>query len=249
VDRYKFFNFRGMKRICLWSGPRNVSTALMYSFSQRKDTHVLDEPLYGPYLKESGSDHPGREHLLEVLETDLDKCISNFTTKEYDRPVLFIKNMAHHLYHVPHDFLDGLINVFLIRDPEEMLPTLINQIPEPTVLDTAYKMQYELFFELREKDGHDPLVIESRYLLEDPEKFLLKLCDALGLEFEFSMMSWPSGGSPHDGPWAPWWYHNLHRSTGFLPYKKKTEPFPNRLSPLLEKVRPLYDVLHEHALK
>ena len=249
VIRPNFSKFRFVKRICLWSGPRNVSTALMYSFGRRSDTHVLDEPLYGPYLLESGSEHPGRDHLLKVLELDRDICIRNFTKKEYDRPVLFIKNMAHHMYHVPHDFLDGLINIFLIRDPEEMLPTLIHQIPEPQVLDTAYKMQYELFFELKEREGPDPLVIESRYLLEDPEGFLSRLCRELELEFEDSMLSWPSEGSEDDGPWAPWWYHNLHKSTGFLPYRTKTEAFPDRLKPLLEEVKPYYDELHQNALK
>ena len=237
-----------MKRICLWSGPRNVSTALMYSFAQRSDTSVIDEPLYGPYLVRTGVDHPGREHLMEELDLDVDSCIERFTSTQYDSKVLFVKNMTHHLEGIrDHSFLESLSNIFLIRDPEQMLPTLIKQIPHPTLLDTAYERQHQLFTELQSK-GEDSLVIDSRNLLINPQGILKLVCERFQIPFEVSMLSWPAGPRPEDGPWAPYWYHNLHTSTGFQPYHHKTEPMPDFLAPLLRTCKPHYDALYEHAI-
>jgi hypothetical protein len=242
-------HYTTMKRICLWSGPRNVSTALMYSFAQRPDTRVIDEPLYGPYLVHSGVDHPGREELLEELDLEVDSCLDRFVSTVYDRPVLFVKNMAHHLEGIEdHGFLRELQNIFLIRDPEQMLPTLIKQIPYPTLLDTAYEQQHQLYTELVH-EGHDPLVIDSRSLLLNPEAILEQVCERLGIPYTARMLQWPAGPRPEDGAWAPHWYHNLHTSTGFQPYKYKTEPFPEFLHALLRECLPHYNELYKHALK
>ena len=237
------------KRVCLWSGPRNISTALMYSFAERSDTRVLDEPLYGPYLMRTGADHPGREELLDVLDLEVLSCLDSFVHAPFDRPVLFVKNMAHHLEGIEdHGFLRSLKNIFLIRDPAEMLPTLIKQIPHPTLLDTAYERQHQLFLELTE-EGHNPLVIDSKELLLAPQKVLSAVCDHLELPFEEAMLSWTAGGRSEDGPWAPHWYHNLHTSNGFQKYKPKTEPFPTYLNALLQDCLPFYNDLYKHALK
>ena len=221
----------------------------MYSFAQRSDTRVIDEPLYGPYLVRTGADHPGREELMEQLDLNVSSCLNTFVNTSFDRDVLFVKNMAHHLEGISdHRFLRSLKNIFLIRDPEEMLPTLIKQIPHPTLLDTAYERQHQLFSALK-NEGHNPLVIDSKQLLTAPKKVLTAVCDHLELPFEESMLSWPAGPRPEDGPWAPHWYHNLHTSTGFQEYKPKTEPFPRFLNALLHDCMPYYHELFEYAIK
>ena len=165
-----------MKRISLWSGPRNVSTAIMYSFAQRPDTKVIDEPLYGHYLQVSGAQHPGREEVLAHMELNGDKVVAQLINTDFERPLLFIKNMAHHLLHLDSAFLPGLHNLLLIRDPKEMLPSLVNQIPQPKMIDTAYKMQWDLYRQLVDL-GHSPTVIDSRELLLEPENILRQVCE------------------------------------------------------------------------
>ncbi len=235
-------------RLNLLSGPRNVSTALMYSFAQREDTRVVDEPLYGYYLKLSGADHPGREEVLAAMDCEGERVVKEVILGPCDRRVLFIKNMAHHLVGLDPGFLKQTCNVFLVRDPREMLPSLINQIPEPTLQDTGLNRQAELFEQMR-RWGQSPIVLEARELLLNPERVLRELCQKVGLAFVPAMLTWVAGPRPEDGVWARHWYHNLHRSTGFQKYKAKTEPFPERLRPLLEECRPYYERLYLHAIK
>lgn len=237
-----------MHRISLWSGPRNVSTALMYSFAERSDTTVIDEPFYAHYLKTTGAGHPGREEVLASQPTDAQKVIEETLLSEYEKPVLFIKNMAHHLEGLDTDFLPKLTNILLIRDPEQMLPSLIRKIPDPVMRDTAYEHQYELYRRLKDT-GDEPLVIDSSELLKDPKYMLHNVCELLGIPFDKSMLSWEAGPRPEDGVWARYWYHNVHRSTGFKPYRPKDEPVPERLQPLLEECRHYYQILFENAIK
>lgn len=238
----------GTVRICLWSGPRNVSTALLYAFGQRRDAFALDEPLYGHYLRVSGAQHPGREHILPQLDSDGERVVRETLLGDCDQPVLFAKSMAHHLLDLDRAFLGRLVNVLLIRDPEQMLPSLANQIPEPTLLDAALAMQTELLDELLAL-GQDPPVLDSRILQQHPEAVLRQLCARVGIEWDAGMLRWPAGPRPFDGCWAPWWYHNVHRSTGFSEYRAKADPFPARLEPLLDECRPHYERLAERALR
>lgn len=239
---------RSCLRINLWSGPRNVSTALMYAFAQRADTRVVDEPLYGHYLRVSGARHPGRDEVMAAMDTDGNRVVREVLLGPCDRPVLFIKNMAHHLTELDRGFLDVLTHVLLIRDPKEMLPSLVNQIPEPTLADTALKQQVDLVEHLQGL-GRTPPVLDARHLLLNPEAVLLQLCRRLGLAFDASMLHWAPGARPEDGVWAPYWYHNVHRSTGFSPYRPKTAPFPDSLIPLLETCQPYYERLYALAIK
>lgn len=235
-------------RLCLWSGPRNVSTALMYSFARRPDTRVVDEPLYAHYLRVSGAQHPGREDVIAAQDNDGERVVREILLGPCDRPVLFLKLMAHHLVDLDLGFLDHTVNVLLIRHPAEVLASLVNQIPRPDLADTGMATQSRMLDDL-ERRGQPPLVIDSRELLLDPPGVLAQLCARLDLAFDERMLSWPAGGRPEDGVWAPHWYHNIHRSTGFLPYRPKTDPFPERLQPLLEECRPHYDRLFAHALR
>lgn len=229
-------------RINVWSGPRNVSTALMYSFAERADTRVVDEPLYAHYLRVSGAEHPGREEVLAAQENDGAKVVRDVILGPCDRPVLFMKQMAHHLVEIDHGFLGRTANVILTREPEEMLTSLIENIPEPTLRDTGYAAQTALVRELRAL-GQDPPVLVASEILKDPRRVLSGLCARLGIPFDPAMMSWKPGPRPQDGVWAPHWYANVHRSSGFQPYRKKDARVPERLRPLLAECRRHFDEL------
>lgn len=236
------------QRICLWSGPRNVSSALMYSFAQRSDTQVVDEPLYGHYLRVSQAVHPNHQKVMQAMDCDGERVVQQQILGDDDRAVVFFKQMAHHLVDLDRSFLDHTQNVLLIRDPAEVLATLSIQIPEPILRDTGYAVQCELLQQDLTR-GRSPLVLDAKQLLLDPAQVLEKLCVALGLQFEPEMLHWPAGPKPYDGVWAPDWYHSLHKSTGFMPYQAKTERFPERLEDLLQVCQPLYQQLFEYAIK
>lgn len=237
-----------MKAICLWSGPRNVSTALMYSFAERPDTRVVDEPLYGHFLRETGSVHPGREEVLANVDCDGNKVMRELLAPSPDNPeILFIKQMTHHLVEIDERFTEQTENVFLIRDPEQMLPSLTIQVPHATLADTGFKMQWELYQQL-ESAGQSPSVIDARELLLDPRSVLHQLCERLRIPFLETMLSWAPGPRAEDGTWAPHWYHAVHQSTGFSPYRHK-EDFPERLAPLLNECAPWYEALYERAIR
>ena len=241
------------KRICLWSGPRNVSTALMYAFAQRSDTLVIDEPLYAHYLhtkygtQSLDSTHPGTAAVMASMSTDGAAVIEQVILGPCEKPVLFMKQMAHHLINIDRSFLQQTRNVLLIRDPREMLPSLAKVIGTPTLADTGFKIQHDLLTDLRAA-GHTPPILDARLLLENPSSVLSQLCERLGLQFERSMLSWEAGGNPADGVWAPYWYQNVHRSTGFAPYRPKSEPFPEELASVLAVCSEYYAVLREEAI-
>lgn len=235
-------------RLNVWSGPRNVSTALMYSFAQRSDTRVVDEPLYAHYLRVSGAPHPGREAVLATQEQDGDKVVRDVILGPCDRPVAFFKQMAHHLVGLDRAFLAHTANVILTRDPNEMLPSLRENVARPKLADTGYAVQTQLFEKLRAL-GQDPPVLDAREILLAPRKVLGELCRRLGIPFEESMLSWKPGARPEDGVWAPHWYASVHRSSGFEPYRPKTAPFPAELTELLAECRPHYDALARVAIR
>lgn len=236
------------KPICLWSGPRNVSTALMYSFAQLPAVRVIDEPLYGHYLRVSGADHPGRQDVMAALDCDGNRVMRSLLqqSRDADRR-LFIKHMAHHLVELDLSFLSSTSNIFLVRDPRDMLPSLTIQIPHAGLADTGLQRQWELYSELVDA-GMPAVILDSRELLLDPGSVLQALCDHLGIQFEQRMLSWDPGPREEDGVWAPHWYDAVHKSTGFAPYKPKSD-FPSQLSSLLDECQPWYDKLYAHALR
>lgn len=235
--------------ICLWSGPRNLSTALMYSFAQRDDIRVIDEPLYGHYLRVSGADHPGGQAVMDAMNCDGDAVMRELIDQQTHDSTKrrFIKHMAHHLVGLDLGFLRQSCNLFLIRDPKEMLPSLTVQVPHAQLADTGMKRQWELYSELL-SEGQRPAILDSRELLLDPEGVLRQLCDHLGHVFTADMLRWPAGPRAEDGVWAPHWYHAVHQSTGFAAYRPKTD-FPAHLEPLLVECQPWYDLLFEQALR
>ena len=235
-------------RICLWSGPRNVSTALMYSFAQRPDCLVIDEPLYGHYLKVTEVQHPGQEQVMAHVNLDGPSIVEEICHHSYAKPVVFIKNMAHHLVDLDFAFLNHLNNFLLIRDPREMLPSIVKQIPNPVMRDTALKRQWEIY-QILSDQNHGPLVVDSKDLLLNPSVMLEKICKKLGIAYYPEMTSWKAGPIPEDGIWAKYWYHSVHKSTGFQPYQAKEEPVPAHLLDLHEECQHYYQLLLSQALR
>ncbi len=235
-------------RICLWSGPRNISTTLMYSFAQRSDCKVYDEPLYAFYLKNTNADvyHPGAEDVLKSQENDGNKVIE-IMMGNHEKSVVFFKNMTHHLLNLDRAFMKDVVNVILTRDPKEMIPSFDNVIANPSIKDIGYADHTELveYFEL---ENIPYIVLESKKVLLNPEKVLRIFCKKANIPFEESMLSWEAGARPEDGIWAKYWYGNIHQSTGFMEYKAKTEPFPEHLKPLLKECLPHYEKLEKLAL-
>jgi hypothetical protein len=221
----------------------------MYSFAQRDDVRVVDEPLYGHYLTVSGAPHPDRDEVIDNMNCDGDAVISElleFSARNPGRR-LFLKHMAHHLVDLDYSFLDRTSNVILVRNPREMLPSLTVQLPDATLTDTGLKRQWELLCDLVDR-GQQPIVLDSRELLLDPENVLRQLCEVLGIGFIDDMLHWPAGARPEDGIWAPHWYHNVHQSTGFKTYQAK-DFFPKKLEPLLNDCQPWYDKLFALAIR
>ena len=225
----------------------------MYAFAQRSDTQVIDEPLYAHYLHTKyGADtaestHPATAEVIASMAADATEVVRDVILGPCDTPVLFMKQMAHHLIEIDLSFLEQTLNIFLIRDPKEMLLSLAKVIGLPTLADTGLKTQHDLFISLRAA-GQSPPVLDARLLLEDPRGVLCRLCERLDLRFDASMLSWEAGGNPADGVWAPYWYGNVHRSTGFAPYRPKLEPFPTELEAVLAACSPHYEVLRRDAI-
>ena len=237
-----------IKRICLWSGPRNISTTLMYAFAQRNDTKVFDEPLYGYYLSHSEAKqyHPGAEEIMSSMENDGNKVIEMMMT-ENEKPILFFKQMTHQLLDLDRSFMKDTINIILTRDPKEMLPSFDKVIHNPTIDDVGYKLHIELmnYFKINKIKY---CVLDSKKVLLNSESVLKKLCKTIGIQFKKEMLNWEKAAIPEDGLWAKYWYKNIHNSTGFKEYEPKTETFPKHLKPLLQECLPLYNQLLEKAI-
>jgi len=220
----------------------------MYSFAQRTDTKVVDEPLYGHFLRVTGVQHPMREEVLGAVNTDGNDVMRRLLNQPAQENVtlLFMKQMAHHLVDLDQSFMQRTHNIFLIRDPREMLPSLTIQLPDARLEDTGLATQWRLFERLVES-GQDPTVLDSRELLLDPPGVLGRLCKHLDISYTNDMLSWPVGARPEDGIWASHWYHAVHKSNGFSSYVAKGN-FPQHLNALLAECKPWYDKLFAHAI-
>ena len=235
-----------MALINLWSGPRNVSTALMYSVRKRSDTRVVDEPLYAHFLSRTGRIHPGREAVLSSQSNDGNAVVRRLINDALSQSQhVFAKHMAHHLVDIELAPLLDTQHVLLIRDPRQMLSSLTIQLPDATLRDTGLSQQCELVETLLQH-GARPAVLDARELLLDPEFVLSALCEHLELPWERSMLHWPQGPKPEDGIWAEHWYHAVHQSTGFSAYREKPPPAP-ALNDLLQQCIPLNHNLYKNA--
>ena len=232
------------KVICLWASPRNISTAMMYSFAQRKDMAVVDEPFYAYYLKNINpkTSHPGKKEILNSQSSNFKKVLQELN-QLYSKELLFIKNMTHHLNGQMVDFAKNWSNVILIRSPERSIASFSKVIKNPTLQDLGYNLQYELAKEFQ-KNKIEFYLIEAEDLLINPEKHLKKICDFSNITFSKKMLSWPKGGNIADGVWAKYWYENVHNSTGFKVHNSQEETqLPVKYNSLLKEASFYYDAL------
>lgn len=237
-------------RVAVWSGPRNLSTALLRSWENRPDSYVTDEPLYAFYLKVHPVDHPGLEEIVAAGETDWRKVVAWLTGPvPGGKRIWYQKHMAHHLLpEMETDWVDALTNALLIREPREMLTSLLAVMPNPTLEDTGLPQQRVLFERVRGTTGRRPPVLDAREVLLDPEKILSRFCEAVGVPFTEAMLRWPPGPRDTDGVWAKFWYANVERSTGFATYKPKETPVPEDFKELLADCETIYKELFRHRL-
>lgn len=233
--------------INLISGPRNVSTALMYSFAQRSDTQVVDEPFYAVYLSKTGVAHPGAGDVLSTLPHHEEAVRAQISSLR-EKPVLFVKNMAHHMEVLDEPFIEGAQNILLIRDPRHILASYAAVISHPVMRDLGIAYQHTLFTRLQQQ-GMNPIVIDASNLLDDPEVVLRKVSGLCGLAYEQRMAHWPAGPKPYDGVWAPHWYGNVHRSTGFQRKMTLSHPLPRHLEALYEEAKTFYEKLLPFSVK
>lgn len=239
-------------RIAMWSGPRNISTAMMRAFENRPDTAVSDEPFYAAYLAGTGLDHPMREEVLAAQPNDWREVAAAMRGEAPGgAAVWYQKHMCHHM--LPGfglEWMDACRHAFLIRPPEQVLASYTAKRAEVTLEDIGVVRQAELFDRVADSLGHAPPVIEGAAVLADPRGTLSALCAALGVPFDKAMLSWPAGRRESDGVWAPAWYDAVERSTGFAPPSPATrfEDLAGHLKPIAEAARPYYERLADHRM-
>ncbi len=242
---------QAVKKIAMWSGPRNLSTAMMYSFAERDDTTVLDEPFYAAYLAATGIEHPMYQEIIASGEVDPDRVARICTgANPRNRPVFFQKQMTKHMISsFDRDWIFDVTNVFLIRDPARVIASYHLKSEDPVLSDIGVKEQLELFDKVCQKSGHAPAVIDSADILDAPEAMLRVVCQAIDIGFQSSMLSWPQGRRSFDGLWAAHWYKSVWKSTGFAAPDKTRSEVPEHLLDLMETANGYYDEIRRHALK
>lgn len=238
------------KRINLWSSPRNISTALMYSFAQRVDTSVVDEPLYAHYLDKTKSEaqHPGLDLILKSQSTDGNQVVKEVIFGTYPTPMVVFKQMTHHLIKLDLAFLSETKNVLLIRDPRAIIASYSKVVPNPAIYDIGVVQQLDLYQELKTR-GTLSAIVDAKELLLNPEKVLRQLCQKLEIPWHSSMLQWAAGPRQEDGVWAPYWYHKVHQSTGFKPFEDRNIKLNPYLEELAGQCNPYYQSLYKEAIK
>ncbi|HEY5362691.1 MAG TPA: hypothetical protein VIJ49_00650 [Aestuariivirga sp.] len=236
-----------MTNISMWSGPRNISTAMMYSFAARRDCIALDEPFYGAYLKATGLKHPMASEILAGMECDPQK-VATICAAPAAKPIFYQKYMTHHMLpQFDRTFIRSLNNAFLIRSPEKVLASYAKKHDEVSLHAIGFVEQAEIFDEVAQHLGHAPPVVDGDIHLNNPRASLTQLCAALNIPFDEAMLAWPKGPKSCDGIWAPHWYNAAWNSTGFGAPTLKPLQLPDHLKRIAENARPYYEKLKAHA--
>ena len=229
-------------RLAVWSGPRNISTALMRSWENRPDCKVVDEPLYAYYLNETGLDHPARDEVIAAGQTSWQAVVTELTAQATQTASIYYqKHMTHHLIpQLPRDWIGSLTNVLLIRDPAEVVASYLRSRADVVAEDIGLVQQAELYEQL----SGAPPVIDAADFLRDPEGYLRWLCAYIEVEFTEAMLHWPAGPRASDGVWAPYWYDAVLASTGFQPYRPRHVELHGAALEAAQRSRPYYERLH-----
>jgi Sulfotransferase domain len=239
-------------RIAMWSGPRNISTAMMRAWGNRSDTAVVDEPFYAYYLERTGKAHLGAAEIIAHGETNWRNVAATLTKQRLPpgKQILFQKQMTHHLLpEINREWIVRLTNCFLIRDPREVILSYIKKNPDPALEDLGFVQQYDIFDFVGKRTSSTPAVVDARDVLENPARTLRLLCNAIGVPFDNAMLSWPPGLRDTDGIWAKHWYDDVARSKSFQPYKPREGNVPDSLQDVYERCRECYAALHQRRLK
>jgi len=230
----------------MWSGPRNLSTALMYSFANRPDFCAIDEPFYACYLDKTGLDHPMRDAIIASQATDPNQVISDLTTPRETH--YYQKHMTQHMLDdIPRRWIEQVTNVFLIRHPYRVLASFSDKYDNPTMDDVGFRQQAKLFDAITSR-GFDAIVVDSADIRCNPRTQLTALCSAIGLEFHESMLSWAEGPKTYDGVWAPHWYGAVHKSTGFAGAEGALPELPDNLRQIADQCMPFYERMQSAKL-
>lgn len=235
----------------MWSGPRNISTAMMRSFENRADCTVWDEPFYAHYLQATGLAHPMAEEIIAAYECDWQAIAARATGPAPDGAAVFYqKHMTHHmLAHIGLDWLDAMTNCFLIRDPARVVASYADRRAEVTLDDIGFSQQQRILEHVQARTGAVPPVLDADDVLADPKGMLMALCRTVGIAFDAAMLSWPAGRRDSDGLWATHWYVSVEASTGFAARTGPARPVPNELEDLVAAARPFYDALYPLRLR
>jgi len=235
-------------RIAMWSGPRNISTAMMRAWESRLDCDVMDEPFYGAYLAETGLDHPMRAEILAAHAVDFSEISLDCATRS-DASIIYQKHMCQHMIpEAPLDWMRDCRHAFLIRPPSEVATSFSTKYQNLTAEDLGFRRQAELFDHVCQMTGEIPPVVEARAVLEAPEAMLSALCAALDVPFDPAMLNWQAGPRDSDGIWASHWYHSVIGSTRFAD-PRPIAPCPDALAGIVAECQPFYEHLHQHLLK
>jgi len=237
-------------RIAMWSGPRNISSALMRSWGNRPDTIVIDEPFYALYLKRTGKAHPGASEIVATSETDESRIVGRLLSPlPAGKSIFYQKQMTHHLLtDVDRGWLNEVTNCFLIRNPAEVITSYIRKTDDLALDDLGFVQQMQLFESVRANTGAVPPVIDAADVLSDPRRTLGLLCSAVGVRFDEMMLSWPTGLRDTDGVWAKYWYAEVARSTSFQSRSPQTPKVPEHLREVYDQCRDCYRALYRHRL-
>ena len=230
-------------RIAMWSGPRNLSTAMMYSFAQHSGCEVIDEPFYPAYLHDTGLDHPYAKEIIANGPISAEAVCEALSTGIVNSPVQYQKHITKHLLaDYPRDWLALVCNIFLIRHPARVICSYHIKDEDPEISDIGILDQWQIYQRVIEL-GQTPIVVDSYDILRNPERELRRICAFAGIEFQTSMLSWPAGPKQYDGIWAPHWYHSVWQSEGFAQPPGELPQVPEHLNALLQESMPYYERL------
>jgi hypothetical protein len=237
-------------RIAMWSGPRNISTAMMRSWENREDTTVIDEPFYACYLRETGVDHPGRDEVMAAQSTDpaaVERLLTGAIPE--GKSIWYQKHMTQHMLpHMSLQWLDALTHCFLIREPAAVVASFTRNRPDAATWELGFEQQSRLFDHVSNRLGRAPPVVDARDVLENPRGILAALCARIGIAFSERMLHWPAGPRASDGVWAPHWYAAVEQSTGFAPYEPARVELDAFQSALADQCRPFYERLARYRI-